>query len=553
MTSYSKSTIKTSQNCNGLVVYNSTTLIYADYGNNNLYSIPANSNTETQLGSASAVGTLGAIGIYGNNIYTFGASGYYYNYYTVDGELADTNGSGIFSNDLAHVYSLGNMYLKDTNTAYVATTYQSSGSSYIYKITGITGTLSASPIITFSTGTTYNIGGVTSDGTYLYVAYVDTGNTDVRVMRFNIATNLSSSLTLTSENYNGYIFYTISSVSSPERCDCCYFNGLLYVLASNASSTKIYSRDGSGSVVDITSGAATIGSRSNTFTVGQSGYGLKFFVSTGVGSGYSATNSGTSIIKLYPSTAPTLTASLGGDPHIKPMFSKTTYIIPNMLDCYNYFDSLHTEKNERFVINGKLWTIDYNFIANVTDIKDELNIRKHIKYDNILQTDSGFNKYISLIYELNGVTEHVIIDMESLDSVSYDDILVDKYELAKSDKQYNLFNISDTVTLDDKYKINITLNTIMFGLISITCFKYKYRKNHRNDFDIAFENNDNFMNAEGVIIDEKTLHTVPNLLHVDKNMDKCNIGNNIKMPTLDEHKQLIKSSNLSKMKKLIIF
>lgn len=90
---------------------------------------------------------------------------------------------------------------------------------------------------------------------------------------------------------------------------------------------------------------------------------------------------------------------------------------------------------------------------------------------------------------------------------------------------------------------------IMFGMIIITFVKYKYRKNHRNDFNIVFENNNNFMKTRGVIIDEKTLSIVPNLLHVEDNAEKFN---NIKMPRLDEHKKLIKSSNLPKMKKLII-
>ena len=74
MTSYSKSVIKDSDNFGGLVIYDSTTLIYANYGNNYLYSIPRNSNTSTQLGSNTPVGTLSAIGIYGNNIYTFNTS-----------------------------------------------------------------------------------------------------------------------------------------------------------------------------------------------------------------------------------------------------------------------------------------------------------------------------------------------------------------------------------------------------------------------------------------------------------------------------------------------
>lgn len=547
MMSYFKSTIKNDGNYGGMVIYDSTTLIYADYGYNILYSISANSNVSTQLGSTTAVSALGSIGIYGNNIYTFSATGNFYNYYTIGSGFADSSGNGIYNSSLANVNVIGNTYLQNINTAYVATTYQNSGSSYVYKITNITGSLSASPIITFSVGNTYNIGGVTSDGTYLYVVYVDTANNDVNVMRFNIDTDLLSPLTLSSGNYNGYIFYTVTSVSSPERCDCYYFNDLLYVMVSNTLSTKIYSRDNSGNVEDITNGL-TISSESNTFTVGQSGYGLKFFVGTGSMSGYNATHNATSIIKLYPSTAG-LNASVGGDPHIKPLFSDIAYIIPNTLDCYNYFDSLNTGKDERFIINAKLWTIDYNFIANMTNINEELNIYKYIKYDNILQTDSGFNRYLSLIYKLNGTTEYMIIDMESLYNVMYDDALVDKYELKKCDKQYNLFNISDMITLDDRYKVNITLETNMFGMVSITCIKYKHRKNHRNDFDIAFENNTNFTKARGVIIDEKTLSSVPNLLHVENDIGKYD---NIKMSRLDEHKLLIKSSNLPKMKKLII-
>lgn len=124
---YLKSTIKNAGNYGGIVIHDSSTLIYADYGDNNLYSVPANSNTSTQLGS---------IGIYGNNIYAFNATGYFYNYYTIGNDLADT-GSGIFNSSLENVNAIGNIYMKDINTAYVATTHQNSGSSYVYKITNI--------------------------------------------------------------------------------------------------------------------------------------------------------------------------------------------------------------------------------------------------------------------------------------------------------------------------------------------------------------------------------------------------------------------------------
>lgn len=553
MVSYSSSTILSGGiRCNGLLTYSSNSLIYMDYNNSNLYSISASSNSPSQLGSDSA-GISGSIGIYGNNIYIFSATGNYYNYYnTVDAIFADTFGSGKYNSSLGHVKAIGNIYLQNIDTAYVGSTYKNDDNcSYIYKITNITEaastTLSANEIITFSTGTVYNIGGVTSDGTYLYVVCIEVGTNDVNIMKFNISYDLSSPLTLTSGNYSTYLLGKINSVTSPERCDCYYFDNSLYVMVSSTSITKIYYKNNTGSIAEITTDA-DISSESNTFTVGKSGYGLKFFIATGASSGYNSTNNGDKIIKLYPSTA-TVGASVGGDPHIKPLFSDTTYIIPNTLECYNYFDSLDTEKNERFVINAKLWTIDYNFIANMTDINDELNIHKYIKYDNILQTDSGFNRYISLIYKLDNITEYVVIDMESLHSVTYDNVLVDKYELKNSDEQHNLFNISEIVTLSDKYKMSVILNTNIFGIITITFTKYKHRKNHRNDFDIVFENNDNFEKTRGVIINEKMLNTVPNLLYVENNADNCNC---IKMPRLDEHKQLIKASNLPKMKKLLI-
>ncbi len=405
MVSYSQSLIESFGNYSGVLIYDPTTLIYANYGDNNLYSVPAFSNTPTQLGSTSAVGALGSIGLYGNNVYTFNATGYFYNYFTIGGDFADTSGGGIFNSSLANVNAIGNVYMKDIDTAYVATAYQNSGTSYVYKITNITTSLSASPIITFSIGDTYNIGGVTSDGTYLYVAYIDTVNNDTRVMRFNIAIDLSSPLTLTSANYNGYIFYTITSVSSPERCDCYYFNDLLYVMTSNTSETKIYSRDNSGNVEDITNGV-TISGISNTFTVGQASYGLKFFVATGASSGYGATYTGTSIIKLYPSTA--TYAGVGGDPHLST-FDGNCY---DMSNNHKYFRLL---KYRNLVINcsTKYVTKADRYPCESIEMCYTTKLTKNI--NDLSDTDYIFatTTYLEHIY-LNNNGEELIINMFDL-------------------------------------------------------------------------------------------------------------------------------------------
>ena len=61
ITSYSKSLIKNSGNYGGVVIYSSSTLIYADYWNNHLYSVSVNSNDSTHLGLA-----LGSFGVYSN-------------------------------------------------------------------------------------------------------------------------------------------------------------------------------------------------------------------------------------------------------------------------------------------------------------------------------------------------------------------------------------------------------------------------------------------------------------------------------------------------------
>jgi hypothetical protein len=296
----------------------------------------------------------------------------------------------------------------------------------------------------------------------------------------------------------------LSTISSPIRCDCYYFDNLLYILNSNTSSTKIYSISNTNTIIDITNDLA-INYLSNTFTVGKSGYGLKIFLSTDVNpTVYNSTITGSSIIKLTPSSAPS-SAHVGGDPHIKPLFDDTVYIIPNTLKCYNYFDSLDASDDERFIINSKLWIIDYNFIANMINIKDDINIINNIKYNNILSTDSGFNKYISLIYKLYDKIEYLIIDMETLLQVSYDDNLVNNYKLIKTEQKYEYFNISNILESTDTYKINITINTIIFGKINIICTKYKYRKNHRNDFDIVFEYTNNLKKSSGCIVDIKTL------------------------------------------------
>jgi hypothetical protein len=139
--------------------------------------------------------------------------------------------------------------------------------------------------------------------------------------------------------------------------------------------------------------------------------------------------------------------------------------------------------------------------------------------------------------------------MESLNCVLYDDILINKYELVKSDDKYRFFNISKIVTSDDEYKINITVNTTMYGTVSIMCIKYKYRKNHRNDFNIVFAEGTNLKTSGGALLHIKDLHEIPNLLYVE---DDTNKSYDTKVLSLDQHKELIKLSNLPKMRKMRI-
>lgn len=571
MTSYTKYTITEMNqgNYSGLAIYNSNILIYGEYNYNKLCTISATQTPGqfTQLGSDNPLSGAppGSIGVFGNYIYAFNAQGGSYNFYTMGGDWLS---SPIFDINLNNVTAIGNMYLYDDNTAYVASTYQtgSGNNSYVYKIGNIrSGTLSVSPIITISLGKQCNIGGVTSDGTNLYVAYVNNEVNDVYVNVLKIPfADLGSPLTITTGNFGNYSYYNVSSVTKPVRCDCFYFENLLYVLASQTvimseppesvqiepERTEIYSRATDGSVVHITTGSATINAASNTFTVGKSSYGIKLFVATEVASiqYHSMFSNGLYIYKIYPTTAPT-EAQTGGDPHMKPIFGDTTYIIPNTLNCYNYFDSLNTSINERFIVNSKLWIIDYNFIANMTNINDEVRIRDHVKYNDVLETDSGFNRYISLIYKLNSSEEYLIIDTESLDCVLYDDILINKYELNISDDKYRFFNISKIVTSDDQHKINITLNTIMYGTVSIMCIKYKYKKNHRNDFNIVFSDGTNLKTSGGALLHIKDLHEIPHLLYVENDTNK---SYDTKVLSLDQHKELIKTSNLPKMKKMRI-
>lgn len=85
MVFYSKSTIKNGSYYGGIVIYDSNTLIYADYSDSNLYSVSA-TDTTLKLGFISPINSLSSVGIYDNKIYTFSADGYFYNYYTI-GEI----------------------------------------------------------------------------------------------------------------------------------------------------------------------------------------------------------------------------------------------------------------------------------------------------------------------------------------------------------------------------------------------------------------------------------------------------------------------------------
>ncbi len=534
MTTYNSQTLITNINCSGITLLG-TDVYYADYGSNTLFKIDAIGNN-TSLVSLS--GTLKSIGIYGNTIYLFSSSGHV-GIYPIGSSLSE-----YWSFDAISIQAIGNVFLSSPVTAYVASEVISSNNSSVYKFDNINQTsYSVTPIITFS-GLNRKITGVTSDGTNLYVASIRNNEDGVGVIsKFNLNIINATPPIVTDTSYD------ISSISvglDPlTNIDCFYTNNLLYVLFGKLTSSSdshggIFSFNSDGSF-NSTIILSTL-SQPNTFTAGVNGRGIRFFVSDNALFGY-----GLNIQKVYDSA---IGSSIGGDPHIQPLLNDDVYILPNNNNSYNYFDNF--DNDERLIINSKQWVIDYNFIANMTNISENKNINKYIKYDNNSSYDSAFNKYIFIVFK----NEHIIVDMESLNFVLYDEYKIKTYELCDDTDYILKCSVNEIfcseIDYSNKYEYirNIKINTKKFGAIDIKLSYYPYRKNHRNDFLMKIENCKNLSkNCSGCAIDINTLHEIPSLTYIDDTLifKKYDVEH---IMTLEKYKIFLTNIEKQKMKKM---
>jgi len=240
------------------------------------------------------------------------------------------------------------------------------------------------------------------------------------------------------------------------------------------------------------------------YCVNDDGSNLRFFV---IDSGNSA------IRKLYPQSGG---SSIGGDPHIRPLFG-STYLLPNDENIYNLFDS-NESGDKKFTIKSKNW-----FLPNDIKQKDLANLSMDDSEIPILKglwSEYTYMKYVSFNYG----TEHVIIDMDTLQTVKYEENKVNTHELEiiEDDQTHNILSLSKISKsskgmYDNMYNVYTTPSTTIERTIELNTSKYNLTFTlqrdtssfgHRNNIslDIVFSE-DCVESLTGCLISKKYIST----------------------------------------------
>lgn len=286
----------------------------------------------------------------------------------------------------------------------------------------------------------------------------------------------------------------------------------------------------------------------------------------------------TASTQTYNSTTNTdvLTISVGsggGDPHIIPLINpdRKIFLLPTTNKIYNYFDN--NNDNERVVVNAKMWILSNDKISKVLRLKRRKHKAYKIKRDEIVNhindnnpdiLDTSFMRYICFNYIKDNINECVIIDMENLDTVTYEndlDVDTNNYNLIKYENRSKYINVSD---INNNPHIFLNLNRVVIQpnrddykmrMVEIKTDKHiiKFRlsvdkdePNHRNHIEIMFDHYESIQNRyTGALIDIHSLYEVNSLNHI-LNINKT-LYKPIQCSTADEYakmrRKIIKERN----------
>lgn len=257
----------------------------------------------------------------------------------------------------------------------------------------------------------------------------------------------------------------------------------------------------------------------------------------------------------------------GGDVHVVPLYNPENkiYILPTDTKIYKYFDN--RDEYQRIVVNCKMWVLDERYVYIVDNLQRKNSkyfeeakkkipnyfITDKSKFSNI---DTSFIKYISFMVETKDHKETIIFDSETLlpvDLSKFSDEQTDNYtlpllsntsnintdNLGNNNYQYikyskikpyykNVYNDWKLISKKpDNYYREITINSNKHGLLTFNIVKLESSVNHRNHFNIKFNDPHLFnrFNCCGTLIAINQIETVPSLLHINKDVNKVHINN----------------------------
>lgn len=535
-----------------------TNVYFTETSHTNIYKVNGSGivSVETSTGGVTVPGSLG---LHDNTLYVFSKdTSNKIGIYPIGGSLSTV--SEAINGSTVTISPVGNVAMTSSTVAYTASnvTVSMVTTSNVYQVSNIVNgqDYSIMPAIVYTALTTRVLGGISTDGTYFYVSSYDTSTGVGYVTTFHVedVTNGIGSGGVVAASGTTIITITPTATKLINSIDCFYYNSKIYVIYNDNTSDGFnlysYELNGDNPTLIVASDNTRI---PVTFNVTSGSNGLKFYISD---STTTVAPYGNKITKVYDASSG---SSVGGDPHITPLLNNgTTYLMPNTNGVYNYFDNL--DETERVVINSKQWMIDYDWIANVTTLDQDKCISEHIKYDDIRQIDSAFNKYICIMYSKAESTEKIIIDMETLENVIYDENKINNYSLDKdilSNCDFKNILMSEIRVEKLKYFRTIKILTKKLGILQITLSRSPHRKNHRNDFHVNIENVDNIYNesnevcVDGCVIDINYLHEIDDINYIGKTScpKKYNVDNIL---TLKQSRKLFGTIDKPKMKKMEI-
>jgi hypothetical protein len=214
----------------------------------------------------------------------------------------------------------------------------------------------------------------------------------------------------------------------------------------------------------------------------------------------------------------------GGDPHFSPLFGKE-YTFCDDTKTYRLFENTFENKyfSEKIFINGKTWKLPTGQAR-----RSKLEHRRYLY-------NYTFLKYVSVIFVKNGITESLIIDMDTLKFHRYtsiddennltlpeieDESSINLTELTFDDitvEKKNLYRIPiDTIVTDNTETMdrNIKLTTIKLGVIDIELVSLPTDELDRNHIKLHIERDCTEFNSFGLLVKEGQIKELSSIMEM---------------------------------------